>query len=429
MANQTMNTEWKTADFIHLSIFSLGATGFLVSLGTVVLPVLVLDVAPEELKNTYLGLLSLAGLSVALVVQPVIGYASDRTVTPWGRRRPYMVVGTVLASVTVYGLGAATTIASLVIVVMIVQLCINSASGPYHALIRDIAPGARRGAASSFKILADTSGGIFSLVLLSVLLGRYEGGGSVVWLWSALSVSSIVLAVGAAWTVLAIRTRDISIPQGTGAAATPEVHRKAHPQFGWYLSSRFCIFAALSALQTYAVFFFRDVVGLDNPVGAVGLVALVAGGALLLATYPAGRWSDRVGRKRVIIAAVIVGAAGVMLLLPARSLTHVILASALIGASAGAYHTASWAMATDMVSQGRTGQQMGIANIATVLGSALAKAAGPGVDALNRVEDGLGYSTLMAACGAMLILGALLLTRVRMANPSRPAQGVGLQAT
>ena len=195
------------------------------------------------------------------------------------------------------------------------------------------------------------------------------------------------------------------------------------------MGSPVCIFGALAALPTYAVCFFRDVVGLDNPVEAVGLVALAAGGALLLAAYPAGRWSDRVGRKGVIITSVLVGAGGVLLLLPARSLTHVILVSVLIGASAGSYHGANWATATDMVSQGRTGQQMGVANIATVLGSALARAAGPGVDALNRMEDGLGYFTLMAACGAMLVMGALLLTPVRNGEAPSPAESADVQAT
>lgn len=420
MTNPTLKTPWRTADFIHLSMFSLGATGFLVSLGTVVLPVLVLDIAPEDLKNTYLGLLSLAGLAVALVVQPVVGYASDRTATPWGRRTPYVIVGTILACLSMIGLGVASTVASLVIVVMIAQLCINTALGPYQALIRDLVPPARRGAAASFKILADSSGGVLTLVFVALLLGHYTGSGNVAWLWTGLVTLSILLASGATWTVLAIRNRDISIPLDTEDTA-PEVHRKAHPQFGWYLGSRFCITAALTALQTYAVFFFRDVVGLDNPVEAVGLVAMAAGGSLLLAAYPAGRWSDKVGRKGIIMAAALVGAGGVLLLLPARNLTHVILVSILIGASAGSYYSAGWAMATDMVSRGRTGQQMGIANIATVLGSALARAAGPGVDALNRMEDGLGYSTLMAACGAMLVIGALLLTPVREA----PAQTEG----
>src|SRR5689334_8541102 len=30
---------------------------------------------------------------------PIMGYISDRTISPWGRRRPYIVVGAILAGI------------------------------------------------------------------------------------------------------------------------------------------------------------------------------------------------------------------------------------------------------------------------------------------------------------------------------------------
>ena len=51
---------------------------------TVVLPVIVLTVAPEEFKNTYLAVLGISGLLMAAMVQPTIGRISDRTQSPLG---------------------------------------------------------------------------------------------------------------------------------------------------------------------------------------------------------------------------------------------------------------------------------------------------------------------------------------------------------
>jgi MFS family permease len=108
------------------------------------------------------------------------------------------------------------------------------------------------------------------------------------------------------------------------------------------------------------------------------------------------------------------------------SFLQVILIGAVIGVAAGAFLGTSWAMATDLVSSGRTAQQMGIANASAAGGAALAKLAGPGVDLLNRAGGELGYLTLLVFCGVLFVLGALLLLRVpgsmapRQPAPARP---------
>ena len=45
-----------------------------------------------------LPLLWLAGPVTGLIVQPIIGAMSDRTVTSWGRRTPYFLIGAILCS-------------------------------------------------------------------------------------------------------------------------------------------------------------------------------------------------------------------------------------------------------------------------------------------------------------------------------------------
>ncbi len=308
----------------------------------------------------------------------------------------------------------------LAVGLMLTQLCVNIALGPYQALVRDIVPLRCRSIAASFKILAEGSGGIVFLVLGSFLLGRYSGPESAAWLWLCLALMSLILASAAVWTAITIRVKETLMGSGAGSG-TRGPKEKAHPQFGWFLGSRFCCTAALAAIQTYAVYFFRDVLGLANPVEAVGLMALVAGAGLLLAAYPTGRLSDRVGRKRVMMASALMGSGGAFSLLLISGVFQVLLVGFLLGAAAGAFLSASWAMATDLVSSLRTGQQMGIANTAALAGSALARLAGPGIDLLEHIEVGLGYSALVVMCGVLLIVGAMLLIPIRTTTASTTA--------
>ena len=412
MTSDRADAPWKAIDTLHISVFSFGSTAFNTSLGVVVVPILVLDVAPEELKNTYLGLLGLVGLLVAMAVQPLAGHVSDRTFSPWGRRVPYVVVGGLLTCLAVFLMGVASSYVALAASLVVVQLCINTALGPYQALIRDLAPRARRGIVSSFKVMGDGSGGVVFLVLVAFLLGQYRGPQNAGWLWLSLGILSLILGASTTWTAIGVRSKEADASAVAAASPASGLQREAQARFGWFLGSRFCTFAALAILQTYALFFLRDVVGLPNPARAVGTMTLVIGGSILVAVYPFGRLSDRVGRKGVIVAAAMVGAGGAFTLLLAASFLQVILIGAMIGVAAGAFLGVSWAMATDLVSSGRTAQQMGIANASAVGGTALAKLAGPGVDLLNRVGGELGYSTLLVSCGVLFVLGALLLLRV-----------------
>ena len=83
----------RLVDYANLSVLGFGLAALSTSLGQIILPMRVLDLAPESLKNTYLGILTFVGMATAMLVQPAVGYLSDRTNLSWGRRRPYVAVG------------------------------------------------------------------------------------------------------------------------------------------------------------------------------------------------------------------------------------------------------------------------------------------------------------------------------------------------
>ena len=64
---------WSNLALLRLNAFGVGINGFYFAIDTVVLPVLVLVLAPEALKNTFLAGLGLSGLLVAGLVQVVAG--------------------------------------------------------------------------------------------------------------------------------------------------------------------------------------------------------------------------------------------------------------------------------------------------------------------------------------------------------------------
>jgi len=413
---------WSNLSLLRLSAFSFGFTGFMMALDMIILPVLVLAVASEELKNTYLGLLGFSGLVVAGLVQPLIGRYSDRTRSPLGRRVPYILGGCTVACTGLIGIGLASRYVALFGVYLFIQVTANFAYGPYQAVIRDLVPVHRIGIAASLRILTDAVGGLVLVSLSGALIGRSSRADSINWLWVTLGLLGACFMLAAVISSLTIRARETA----RGAAAwhtMPQRHGPGlHPQLSRFLLSRFLIIAAVAVFETYGLFFLRDVVGLENAAQALGNMVLAIGGVLALSIYPAGWLSDRIGRKPVVLAGAVGAALSSIALLSADSAAEVLVIASLIGMSVGVLLSANWALANDLGTKGREAQHMGFVGLATAGGIGLAKVLGPAVDLLNRAGPGWGYTALLAGCGLFFLAGAILLLPLKTARPTEPIE-------
>ncbi len=108
------------------------------------------------------------GLIVALLTNPFFGLLSDRTPGRWGRRRPYVLGGTVanvgglllmaLAPLAFVIGGSGNALAPslfvLMLGLMVTQFANNAAAAPFHALLPDLVPQEQRGTASGIMGLA-----------------------------------------------------------------------------------------------------------------------------------------------------------------------------------------------------------------------------------------------------------------------------------
>jgi maltose/moltooligosaccharide transporter len=89
-------------------------------------------------------ILWLAAPLTGLIVQPIIGAASDRTWTRLGRRRPYFLVGAVLASAALFMMPSVTSIWMAVTLLWLLDASINVSMEPFRAFVGDKLPGEQR---------------------------------------------------------------------------------------------------------------------------------------------------------------------------------------------------------------------------------------------------------------------------------------------
>ena len=81
--------------------------------------------------------------------------------------------------------------------------------------------------------------------------------------------------------------------------------------------------------------------------------------------------------------------------------------------SFGFFWSSNWALATDLVGKGEEARFLGLTNLATAGGSALARLIGPAIDFFNAQRPELGYEVMLLACFLYLIIGTVLITRIK----------------
>ena len=395
----------------RISLFWVGLSTMWGGLNIVYFPDRVESLVGTENKGTFLGLLLFSGLLVAVVVQPLMGAVSDRSTFRIGRRRPYMVVGSLLSAGFLLLIGAAGTFPLLFAAFIMLQISANSAHGPYQGVIPDLVPLRQRGRASGFFGLGNLIG-----TVIGALVGGYflDSGQPEVYL----IVAAVVLTAVA--IVSALSTPEKPPPPVEDRRAVADELRtrvgelRSRPGFAWLMLSRLFFFMGLLAADNILLFTVRERMGMEQAGGptsvALGVMLIIAA----ITSVPAGWLSDRFGRRRLVFIACGFGVLASVILMFSFSYPQLVAAMAVLGLAVGIFTAADWALAIDLIPDARApGLYMGLTNLATAGGDAVSTlTAGVLLDAFNRVQPLLGYTAVFGVMAAYFAIGGLVILKV-----------------
>jgi MFS family permease len=172
------------------------------AVGTFFMPYLVDIYAPADWRNTALSMMRTAGLIIAMLVQPAAGLISDRSTSRFGRRRPFILIGTLLDLVFLVAIGLSSSYWSLLVAVLLIQFSSNISHGPLQALIPDVVPEDQRGRASGVKAIFE----LFPIILVGVMVVPMIAAGQLNW---AIVVTGAVLFITALLTMLLVKEQPL----------------------------------------------------------------------------------------------------------------------------------------------------------------------------------------------------------------------------
>jgi MFS family permease len=376
------------------------------------------QLAPD-LPNTALGVLGFVGLLVAMVVQPIVGVFSDRARTRLGRRLPFFLAGVVLIAIALFLLAAAPILWVLFPVVIFSQFSSNILQGPWQALIPDLVPEKQRGTASSLKAVMDIIALIVGGAVGGMLLGKTDQWGQTA-VYAAAASPVVVFVVCLICTAIWARESPVSMVADSNSPTIQQALRSAfyvnfreRPVFGWWFANRILFWGAFIAISTFLINFLIDVVGMTQGEAQsfYGTLKVILGGALIVLALVTGWLADKFGRKPVMLAAGLVAFTGGLILLFVRDRTPIFIAGAIVGMGVGTFLSASWALATDIVPRNEAARYLGIANIATCIGSGMARLLGGVlIDPINKAlgSSSSGYLLLFGLATLFFLVSSLV---------------------
>jgi len=116
----------------------------------------------------------LAAPLTGLLVQPIVGYYSDRTWTSLGRRRPYFLIGAILASLALIVMPASSTVWMAAGLLWILDASVNITMEPFRAFVGDILPEEQRKSGFAMQSLLIGLGAVLSSSLPFILTNWFH---------------------------------------------------------------------------------------------------------------------------------------------------------------------------------------------------------------------------------------------------------------
>lgn len=463
------------SDFIWLNIYWLGLSMAAGGLTPIILPVLVQQFVGGEVKNTFYGGLRAASLVVAILVQPAAGLLSDRNTSRWGRRRPYIFLGTILDLLFLTVVMLSGSYWLLFVAMLLLQFSSNIAHGALQGLIPDLVAEGQRGRASGVKAMME----LLPVVLTALTVAKLVGGGR---MRAAFLVVGASLLMTMLLTVVLVREEPLREPSdqplvplmlrilglllgmGSGALAgaicgvlvggigglvalpfagqeralmvgvgmggltamvvaiiagvwaSVSISAEAgrYPSFTWWVTNRLLFLTAVGSLQGFALYFLQDVLQVPNAPRTTGNLMITVGVFTLLSALPSGYLADRIGRRQLVAFAGLGATLGTLLLIFSPDVTGVLVSGCIIGVATGIFFTTNWALGTDLAPSEEAGRYLGISNLAGAgAGIVGAGLGGPLVDFFNRRVDSLGYLVIFAIYSACFFISAVVLLWVR----------------
>lgn len=420
-------------EYLAISLYWLPISLFWGAMLGQLLPERVLEFSGPASKGSYLATISALGAFASTVVQLVIGAMSDACGARWGKRRPFIFWGTVMAVPALFLFVQAQSFLLLMVAFLLIQFWLNVANGPYQAFIPDHIPPDAHGRAATFmgiaQLLGQAGGPLLAGIVLSLSKGEHPLFSHEAALLLIVALVAVLLLLCMAVTLLAVPDEPAEASQQRSAREvirasfrlSPDWRRelgremRAYPDFYWLLASRTFVNLAFYTVQGFLPFFVQDALhfgeAYNQPLMMIQILATVGS---LFGTLPAGLLADRMSKKTLVQLSCALVAGGSACIAFLNGIGAAQLLALVFGLGWGAFAAVDWALACNLLPGGGAARYMAIWHVCMTVPQVIAPLLfGRAGDAINTaLGPGMGWRAAMLTAVVYVIIGAVLIRKV-----------------
>ena len=358
-------------------------------------------------KTQAIALMSTVAMIVSTIANIIEGALSDRTRSKWGRRTPWIVLGSVGTAIVILFWGKCTTIWQVVLSDSVYMIFLNMIVAPLIAVIADRTSPKYRGTISSVYALGSAAGQYGGQAFASLFLPVPYTGFVVMAGLTLLSgpIAGLILHEKS--------TKDMPVDKITMKNFSQNFAFPTKGAHDFYLAlfGKLCIQTASFAISGYQLYILTDYIKLHGGTlqSYVTMISMILMTTAIILCIFAGPISDKIGRRKmpVILAGGLVAIGSLVPMFSTKPWIMLVYA-AVVGVGMGMYNSVDQALNIEVLPDAKTAaKDLGLLNMANNGGQVF----GPIFSAA--IIGMVGYHGIFPLACAMAVIGSILIIFIK----------------
>lgn len=423
---------------ISINVFWIANNFHWQALLAIVIPSMVAKLLGDANKDINLALVVIWGTLAAIVINPLTGAVSDHVTFRLGRRRPFLIGGTIFNVIVLVLFAFAPSwfsstalLITFIILFFMLQVTNNIANAPWSAIIADKVPQNQRGVTAGFYGLFTLLGLAAGSIVAGIIVNKKDAlpvyQNEIVRIFLLIAAVQIIFVAYTALTVKETPLQEHARFQLSAVLKRFLFKPSQYPDLSWVLLARLLVMMGIWGIFYFLQYYFDDVLG------GPGVKTVLLGSSftgelfsgtlflpvLLVAALPtsliAGWISDRYGRKIMVYISGAVMTVVCLVFILFQSQYAALFAGIFFGIGYGAYTSVDWALAADALPPtDQAGKFLGIWSAMGILPQVIGITIGALIlQALRGLPNHFGYTVLFLVTIVYFGLGTLVIKQVK----------------